>query len=80
MPFEVKPLPYAKNALEPHISQETVETHFEKHHKGYATKLTQLTEGKPEATKSLEDLIRTATGPIYNNAAQVSPCLCLFFF
>jgi len=71
MPFEVKPLPYPKNALEPHISQDTVETHFEKHHKGYATKLTQITEGKPEATMSLEDIIRTATGPIFNNAAQV---------
>jgi membrane protein required for beta-lactamase induction len=72
MAFVVPELPYPKEGLEPAISRETVETHFEKHHKGYATKLNALTQGKPEATRTLDELVRTATGPIFNNAAQVS--------
>jgi len=71
MNFEVAPLPYAKNALEPVMKQETLEFHYEKHHKGYMTKLKGLIEGKPEAQKSLVEIIRTSTGGIFNNAAQV---------
>jgi superoxide dismutase, Fe-Mn family len=71
MAFEVAPLPYAKNALEPAMKQETLEFHYEKHHKGYATKLNQLLEGKPEANKSLIAAIRSSSGPVFNNAAQV---------
>jgi superoxide dismutase, Fe-Mn family len=71
MAFEVAPLPYAKNALEPVMSQETLEFHYEKHHKGYATKLNELVAGKPDAQKSLVELIRTSSGAIFNNAAQV---------
>ncbi len=71
MIFEVAPLPYAKNALEPVMKQETLEFHYEKHHKGYMTKLKGLIEGKPDADKSLVELIRTSSGGIFNNAAQV---------
>jgi len=69
--FEIPPLPYPKDALEPHLSAETIELHYEKHHKGYLEKLRKSTEGKPEAEQSLEDLIRTAEGNVFNNAAQV---------
>jgi Fe-Mn family superoxide dismutase len=71
MKFEIPPLPYPKNALEPHLSAETLELHYEKHHKGYLEKLRTSIEGKPEAERSLEDLIRTAEGELFNNAAQV---------
>ena len=71
MNFEVPPLPYAKDALAPHMSSETLEFHYEKHHKGYMTKLKGLLEGKPEAGKSLEDIIKGAEGAVFNNAAQV---------
>lgn len=71
MIFEVPPLPYSKEALEPHISRNTLEFHYEKHHKGYMTKLKGLLEGKPEADKSLEEIIKTSTGGVFNNAAQV---------
>lgn len=71
MSFDVPPLPYAKDALAPAISAETLEFHYEKHHKGYATKLKSLVEGKPEANKSLEEVIRSSSGAVFNNAAQV---------
>jgi len=71
MKFELPPLPYAKYALEPHMSKETLEYHYEKHHRGYLKKLRELIEGKPEADKSLEEIIRTADGPVFNDAAQV---------
>jgi len=71
MKFEIPPLPYAKDALEPHISAETVDIHYEKHHKGYLAKLRKQIEGKPEAERSLEDLIRTSSGNLFDNAAQV---------
>jgi Fe-Mn family superoxide dismutase len=72
MDFVVEPLPYAHDALEPHISQETVNFHYEKHHKGYMTKLAAALEGTPEAAKSLEELIvKHADAGFYNLAAQV---------
>ncbi|HLV21896.1 MAG TPA: superoxide dismutase [Polyangiaceae bacterium] len=71
MNFEVAPLPYSKDALEPVMKQETLEFHYEKHHKGYMTKLKQLLEGKPEANKTLEEVIKTSSGGVFNNAAQV---------
>lgn len=71
MSFEIAPLPYAKDALAPILSASTLEVHYEKHHKGYLAKLRKLTDGKPEASQSLEDLIRTAHGELFNNAAQV---------
>jgi Fe-Mn family superoxide dismutase len=71
MKFELPPLPYPKNALAPFIGAETVDLHYEKHHKGYLEKLEKLVRGKPEAEHSLEDLIRNARGEVFNNAAQV---------
>jgi Fe-Mn family superoxide dismutase len=71
MKFELAPLPYPKQALEPHLGAETLELHYEKHHKGYMAKLEKAIQGEPEASRSLEDLIRTATGDLFNNAAQV---------
>ena len=71
MKFEIPPLPYSRDALAPHIGGETVEFHYEKHHQGYLERLRKLIEGKPEADASLEDLIRTEQGDVFNNAAQV---------
>ena len=71
MDFKVPALPYGKDALAPVMSAETLEYHYEKHHKGYMTKLQAALEGKPEADKSLEDVVRTSSGGVFNNAAQV---------
>ena len=71
MPFELPPLPYAKDALAPHLTAETFDYHHGKHHNAYVTNLNILTAGKPEAEKSLEDLIKTTEGGLFNNAAQV---------
>jgi Fe-Mn family superoxide dismutase len=71
MPFSLPPLPYDKNALAPHISAETLEYHHGKHHQAYVTNLNKLLEGKPEANKSLEEVILSSEGPVFNNAAQV---------
>jgi Fe-Mn family superoxide dismutase len=71
MKFEVAPLPYAKDALEPVMKSETLEFHYEKHHKGYMAKLKAAIEDKPEAEKSLEEVIKSSSGGVFNNAAQV---------
>lgn len=71
MAFELPALPYEKNALEPHISAETLEYHYGKHHATYVTKLNGLVEGTDLASKSLEDIIRSSEGGVFNNAAQV---------
>ena len=71
MAFTLPELPYALDALAPQISKETLEYHYGKHHNAYVTNLNKLTDGKPEAGKSLEDLIKSAKGPVFNNAAQV---------
>jgi Fe-Mn family superoxide dismutase len=72
MNFELPPLPYPKDALEPYISRQTLEFHYEKHHRGYLDKLKKAVIGTPYATKTLEEIIRTADKPeIFNNAAQV---------
>ena len=71
MAFTLPPLPYAKDALAPHISAETLEFHYGKHHQAYVTNLNKLLEGKPEAEKSLEDIIKSSDGGVFNNAAQV---------
>src|SRR5262249_17902321 len=65
------PLPYAMDALAPHISQETLEYHYGKHHQTYVTNLNKAIEGTDEANKPLEDIIMSAEGPKFNNAAQV---------
>lgn len=71
MAFTLPQLPYDKSALAPHISAETLEFHHGKHHQAYVTNLNKLVEGKPEASKSLEDIILSSEGGVFNNAAQV---------
>ncbi len=71
MAFELPPLPYAKNALEPHISSETLDYHYGKHHQAYVDKLNGMVEGTDKANQSLEEIIRSADGGMFNNAAQV---------
>jgi Fe-Mn family superoxide dismutase len=69
--FTLPPLPYAKDALTPHMSAETFDFHYGKHHQAYLNKLNELVAGKPEEGKSLEELIRTTSGVLFNQAAQV---------
>jgi len=71
MSFTLPPLPYAKNALAPHISEETLEYHYGKHHQAYVTNLNKLVDGTEYEGKSLEDIIKHASGGVFNNAAQV---------
>lgn len=71
MSFELPKLPYALDALEPHISKETLEYHYGKHHQTYVTNLNNLVKGTDLENKSLEELIKTTEGGIFNNAAQV---------
>jgi Fe-Mn family superoxide dismutase len=69
--FALPNLPYAKDALAPHMSAETFDYHHGKHHLAYVNKLNELCAGKPEADKSLEELVRTTEGALFNQAAQV---------
>lgn len=69
MSFSLPGLPYEMNALEPYISRETLEYHYGKHHKAYVDKLNSLI-GDLERNQSLEEIIKTSKGPIFNNAAQ----------
>ncbi|MGB9745399.1 MAG: superoxide dismutase [Bacteroidales bacterium] len=71
MAFELPPLPYALQALEPFISARTLEFHHGKHHQTYVNNLNGLLPGSPFETLSLEEIILKADGPIYNNGAQV---------
>ncbi|MBW2940389.1 superoxide dismutase [Zhongshania aquimaris] len=71
MAFELPALPYAKDALEPHISAETLDFHHGKHHNAYLTKLNELVPGSEYEGKSLEDIIKTSSGVLFNQAAQV---------
>ena len=70
MAFTLPTLPYSKDALAPHMSAETMEYHHGKHHAAYVNKLNELVAGKPEENKSLEDIIKSSEGPLFNNAAQ----------
>jgi len=71
MAFELPPLPWAEDALAPHISAETIEYHYGKHHKTYVDNLNKAVDGTPDADLSLEDIILKAEGPLFNNSAQV---------
>ncbi len=64
-------LPYALDALAPHISQETLEFHYGKHHQTYVTNLNNLIAGTEFENASLEDIIKKSSGGVFNNAAQV---------
>ena len=70
MPFELPELPFAKDALAPHMSAETFDYHHGKHHAAYVNKLNAAIEGTEHADKSLEDIIKAAEGGLFNNAAQ----------
>lgn len=71
MDFHPEPLPYADDALEPYIGRATLTLHHGKHHLGYLTQLARLIGGTPEASRSLEAIIRDAEGPVFDCAAQV---------
>jgi Fe-Mn family superoxide dismutase len=71
MAFELPALPYARDALAPHISPETIDYHYGKHHQTYVTNLNNLIAGTEFESMSLEDIIRKSSGGIFNNAAQV---------
>jgi len=64
-------LPYAKDALAPHLSEETLEFHYGKHHNAYVTNLNKLIVGTEFENSALEDIVKSASGGIYNNAAQI---------
>lgn len=71
MAFTLPELPYSKDALLPHISVETIEYHYGKHHNAYVVKLNELIKGTAFENKSLEEIIKSSEGGIFNNAAQV---------
>lgn len=71
MAIELPALPYARDALAPTISEETIDYHYGKHHQAYVTNLNKMIEGSDHANASLEDIIRNSEGGVFNNAAQV---------
>jgi Fe-Mn family superoxide dismutase len=76
MAIELPPLPYARDALAPHISKQTLDYHYGKHHQAYANNLNKLIAGRPEDEAPLEEIIRSSADDpdkigIFNNAAQV---------
>jgi superoxide dismutase, Fe-Mn family len=71
MSFELPKLPYKLNELVPHISEETLEFHYGKHHLAYVNNLNGLVAGTPFESATLETIIKTAEGPIFNNGAQI---------
>jgi Fe-Mn family superoxide dismutase len=71
MAHQLPELPWSNDALAPHISPETIEYHYGKHHNAYVTKLNAAIEGTEYAEMSLEDIIKKADGGLFNNAAQV---------
>jgi superoxide dismutase, Fe-Mn family len=70
MAFELPNLPYSYDALQPYISKETLEFHHDKHHAAYVNKLNELTKGKPEEHQSLEQIIKSSSGVLFNQAGQ----------
>ncbi len=71
MEHTLPPLPYAKDALQPHISAETLEYHYGKHHATYVTNLNNLIKGTEFENMSLEEIVKKSSGGIFNNSAQV---------
>tara|TARA_R110002072_G_scaffold90500_7_gene202471 strand:- start:21421 stop:22002 length:582 start_codon:yes stop_codon:yes gene_type:complete len=71
MAIELPALPYAIDALAPHISQETLEFHHGKHHATYVTKLNAALPGTEFENMNLEEIIKKSSGPVFNNAAQI---------
>jgi len=71
MEHKLPDLPYAMDALAPHISKETLEFHYGKHHQTYVTKLNDAIKGTDFAAMSLEDIVKKSDGGVFNNAAQI---------
>ena len=71
MEHTLPPLPYAMDALQPHISKETLEYHYGKHHQAYVTNLNNLIKGTEFENLSLEEIIKKSSGGVFNNSAQV---------
>ena len=71
MTISLPDLPYAKDALTPHISEETLEFHYGKHHQTYVTKLNDAIAGTDFEGKDLEDIVKSSSGGVFNNAAQI---------
>ncbi len=71
MEHQLPALPYAKNALAPHISEETMEYHYGKHHQTYVTNLNNLIKGTEFENASLEEIVKKSAAGIYNNSAQI---------
>jgi len=71
MIFKLPPLPYEMDALEPYISKRSIEFHYGKHHQAYVNNLNKLLPGSEFENSGLEEIIRKASGGIFNNAAQV---------
>lgn len=76
MAVELPALPYARDALSPHISEETLNYHYGKHHQAYVDNLNKMIDGTPHASASLEDIIHASAGDaskagVFNNAAQI---------
>ena len=71
MEHKLPPLPYAMDALLPHVSKETLEYHYGKHHQTYVTNLNNLIKGTEFENASLEDIVKKSSGGVFNNSAQV---------
>lgn len=71
MAITLPPLPYELDALQPHLSRETLEYHYGKHHQAYVDNLNKLIPGTEFEGKNLEQIIKTSNGGVFNNAAQV---------
>ncbi|MCG6139990.1 superoxide dismutase [Fe] [Leptospira bourretii] len=71
MEHKLPELPYAKDALLPHISPETLEFHYGKHHQTYVTNLNNLIKGTEFENATLEEIVKKSSGGIFNNAAQI---------
>jgi Fe-Mn family superoxide dismutase len=69
--IELPALPYSQDALSPHISSETIEYHYGKHHRAYVNNLNGLIPGTEFENKDLESIVRSSSGKVFNNAAQV---------
>ncbi|MCB1554228.1 MAG: superoxide dismutase [Fe] [Xanthomonadales bacterium] len=71
MAIELPALPYARDALQPHISPETIDFHYGKHHQTYVTNLNNMIKGTEHENADLESIVRNSSGGMFNNAAQV---------
>ena len=71
MKFELTPLPYAEDALAPHLSAETLSLHHGKHHKSYVEKLRDAIADTPDADRTLDELVMSLDGSAFDNAAQI---------